>query len=462
MSSLSDTIVAISTPPGRGGIGVVRVSGANAQLIAASLLANPGALAPAEARFTRILDAGAAGADGRAPVLDEAVVTFFPAPHSYTGEDVVEMSTHGAPVILEHVVRSCLRNGARLARPGEFTERAFLSGRLDLTQAEAVHDLVQATTLHQARTAASQLGGSLARAITPAKQQLVQLIATLEAGIDFAEDDIDLLPESAIAEQIAAIVGCLAALERTFAFGRILREGFSLAIVGRPNSGKSSLFNALLARERAIVTSSPGTTRDLITEHLAIHGIPVQLSDTAGLRESTDEAESLGIAKSREALAEASLILLVIDSTLPVNAEDLALLTAHAGRPMLVARNKIDLLPSGLRVGTALPDGVRVIDVSARTSAGLPDLQDAIRDALATEPEGGTGAAMLTNIRQHEAVAAGLAALAAATTAVQDHTPHEVLLLDLHAALRALDELTGVTTADNILQLIFSSFCIGK
>ena len=403
------------------------------------------------------------GPDQRPVALDEAVVTFFAAPNSYTGDDVVEISTHGAPVILEHVLRSCLRHGARLARPGEFTERAFLSGRLDLTQAEAVHDLVMATTLHQARTAASQLGGSLAHAIAPVKQQLVHLIAALEAGIDFAEDDIDLVPESVIAAQIATIAEPLAALERTFHYGRILREGFSLAIVGRPNAGKSSLFNALLARERAIVTSTPGTTRDVVTEQLAIEGIPVQLSDTAGLREGIDEAEALGIAKSREALAEASLILLVIDSTAAVHAEDLALLESNAGRPLVVACNKVDLLPPAPAQPTSvLPPGTRAINVSARTGSGLRELRLALREALVAEPEAGAHSALLTNLRQHEAITAALAALANALSAVSSRIPHEMILLDLHTALHALDELTGTTTTENILDLIFSTFCIGK
>src|SRR5271154_1101507 len=332
----NDTIVAISTPPGRGGIGIVRLSGPAARTIAEPLLKLRHPLAPAQARFAEILDN-----TGEIPgtVLDEALVTFFEKPYSYTSEDIVEIAAHGSPVLLDLLVRQCLSAGARLAEPGEFTQRAFLSGRLDLTQAEAVSDLIEASTLHQARIAAQQLGGSLSREITPIKQQLIALIAALEAGIDFAEDDIDTLPATEITSQIAAIQAPLTALEQTFSYGRIVREGFTLALVGRPNVGKSSLFNRLIERDRAIVTATPGTTRDLVTERVSLEGIPVELIDTAGLRKSTDEAESIGIAKSREAMAEADIVLLVLDATTPIHEEDEAAIAALTTRPFLIVMN---------------------------------------------------------------------------------------------------------------------------
>jgi tRNA modification GTPase len=445
-----DTIVAISTPPGRGGIGIVRLSGPAARTIAEPLLKLRHPLASAQARFAEILD-------NTGETLDEAVVTFFEKPHSYTSEDIVEIAAHGSPVLLDHLLRQCIAAGARLAEPGEFTQRAFLSGRLDLTQAEAVNDLIEATTLHQARIAAQQLGGSLSRKITPIKQQLTTLIAALEAGIDFAEDDIDVLPASEITAQIHSIQNPLTALEQTFSYGRIVRDGFTLAIVGRPNAGKSSLFNRLVERDRAIVTATPGTTRDLVTERVSLEGIPVELIDTAGLRESTDEAESLGIAKSREAMAEADIVLLVLDATEPFHEEDESAIATLATRPFLIVINKNDLAPIDPSKRYPHP----TLETSALTGAGIAELRHAILSLFTGEaPNAET--ALLTNLRQQQAVSTALAALIRAQQAIVATIPHEMVLLDLYEALHALDVLTGTTTSDDILNLIFTKFCIGK
>jgi len=442
-----DTIVAISTPPGRGGIGIVRLSGPDARAIAEPLLKLRHPLAPAQARFAEILD-------NTGQTLDEAVVTYFQKPHSYTSEDIVEIAAHGAPVLLDLLVRQCLSAGARLAEPGEFTQRAFLSGRIDLTQAEAVSDLIDATTLHQARLAAQQLGGSLSREITPIKQQLTALIAALEAGIDFAEDDIDTLPATEITKQIQSIQTPLTALEQTFSYGRIVRSGFTLAIVGRPNAGKSSLFNRLVERDRAIVTATPGTTRDLVTEHVSLDGIPVQLIDTAGLRESTDEAESIGIAKSREAMSDADIVLIVLDATTPIHPEDEATIASLKNRPYLIILNKIDLYPAANFPHPTLK-------TSAITGTGIPELRHAIL-ALLTQKSPTQETALLTNLRQQQAVTTALAALQRAQQGITATIPHEMILLDLYESLHALDTLTGTTTTDDILNLIFSKFCIGK
>jgi len=450
VTEFEDTIVAISTPPGRGGIGIVRLSGPAARTIAEPLLKLRRPLAPAQVRFAEVLDS-------TGETLDEAVVTWFEKPHSYTSEDIVEIAAHGSPVLLDHLLRQCLAAGARLAEPGEFTQRAFISGRLDLTQAEAVHDLIEATTLHQARIAAQQLGGSLSRHITPIKQQLITLIAALEAGIDFAEDDIDLLPANEITAQIQAIQAPLAALEKTFAYGRIVRDGFTLAIIGRPNVGKSSLFNRLIERDRAIVTATPGTTRDLVTERVSLDGIPVELIDTAGLRDSADEAESIGIAKSREAMAEADVVLLVLDATAPIHQEDEAAIATLATRPFLVVLNKQDLAPAAHLLKR---DIYPVLVTSALTGAGVSELRRAILSLLTSEAPT-IETALLTNLRQQRAVSAALAALSRIQQAAAT-IPHEIFLLDLYEALQALDALTGTTTSDDILNLIFSKFCIGK
>jgi tRNA modification GTPase len=459
MHEKTETIVAISTPVGRGGIGVVRLSGPRAQEIVAPLARLLHPLAAGRARFAELIDL-ATGA-----VLDQAVATFFAAPNSYTGEDVVEIAAHGAPVLLEYIVRQCCARGARLAEPGEFTQRAFLAGRIDLTQAEAVNDLIGSITLEQARVAARQMGGALAKTVAPVKTELVELIAEMEAGIDFAEDDIDVIAAERIAAKIAEVRAPLVALERSFAYGRVVREGFRLAIVGRPNAGKSSLFNRLVERERAIVTAAPGTTRDTVTERVSMGGIPVELIDTAGLRnrEGADEAERLGIVRSREAMAEADVVLLVVDATVGISDDDHAVLRqgASSGSSVLVAWNKSDLVANE-GTGNREQGTEKLVLTSALTGEGIADLRAAIVEAVAGANGGLREATMLTNLRQHQAVEQALGGLDAAQAALAQSIPHEMLLLDLYESLRGLDTLTGATAGEDILRLIFSRFCIGK
>jgi tRNA modification GTPase len=466
------TIVAISTPPGRGGIGIVRLSGADAATIAAPMLQLRQPLAHAQARLAAILERETG------EIFDQGVVTYFAAPRSYTGEDVVEIAAHGSPVILEALLAQALRAGARLAEPGEFTQRAFLNGRIDLTQAEAVRDLIDAQTLYQARVAAQQMEGALSRRIRPLKQQLVDLIALLEAGIDFAEDDIEVTPNAEILRRIELVSHALQPVADSFHRGRIVHAGLTLAIVGRVNAGKSSLFNRLVERERAIVTAAPGTTRDLVTERVALGGIPVELVDTAGLRpalsapgglapeiESSetpveaalDEAERIGIAKSHEAMAAADIVLLVLDADRSLGREEAELLAALAGRPVIVVRNKIDLSPPvNLDLGQ-----MPVVLTSALTGEGIAELRERIL-AVALGSQGESESGILTNLRQAEAVIAALQSIAAAQKSAAAKIPHEMILLDLYEALRRLDSLTGETTADDILNQIFSTFCIGK
>lgn len=451
-SIANETIVAISTPPGRGGIGVVRLSGLHALEIAEGLLLLRNPLAHAQARFAEIFDP-----DTKSK-LDEAIVTYFAKPNSYTGEDLVEIAAHGSPVVLEMLVRLSLQRGARLARPGEFTERAFLSGRIDLTQAEAVRDLIESHTLYQARVAAEQMSGALSRRLQPAKQNLVELIALLEAGIDFAEDDVDVTPDAEIVTRIDTSYADLETLAHSFEHGRIVHSGLTLAIVGRPNVGKSSLFNRLVERERAIVTATPGTTRDLVTERVSLGGIPLELVDTAGLREATDEAESIGIRKSREALAAADVVLVVLEAGIPLREDEAELIETLSGRRALIARNKSDL---ALSTDPAADLTLPAVATSARTGGGIEALRSALL-SLVRNPSGESESGMLTNLRHHEAVIAAIQSLSAARAAVSQRIPHEMLLLDLYAALRQLDSLTGETTADDILNRIFSTFCIGK
>jgi tRNA modification GTPase len=501
MLNLDDTIVAIATPPGRGGIGVVRLAGPEARSIAMPMLRLKHDLSPGRAVFGELIDRSdndSCGSDTpvRPPAdatmearseqtasdgnsvaavqmsstatrtrvsapheldqtcIDEVVVTYFAKPYSYTTDDIIEISAHGSPIVLRHIVELALARGARLAEPGEFTMRAFLNGRIDLTQAEAVRDLIDSQTLYQAKIAAQQLEGALSRRLQPIKQKLVELIALLEAGIDFAEDDVPVLPGEQILKHISEIHSPLENLARTFAYGKIVHEGLTLAIVGRPNVGKSSLFNRLVERERAIVTATPGTTRDLVTETVSLGGIPVKLVDTAGIRRALDEAESIGIQKSMEALADADLVLVVLDASQLQTAEDDPLLDQIKNRSAIVVENKSDLRGS--------PARPHAIPTSALTGTGIPELRAAILRHVTGAAAPTSEAGFLTNARHQSLVRDSLTALAAAQTAVHSRVPHEMLLLDLYSALRPLDEITGATTNDDILNLIFSRFCIGK
>jgi tRNA modification GTPase len=448
--NLRDTIVAISTPAGRGGLGVVRISGPQSRAIAENILRFPHGprWRTWTAELAELLDDSGAAAD-------QVVVSFFEAPRSYTAEDVVEISCHGAPVVLRLCVERAVRQRARLAEPGEFTLRAFLNARIDLPQAEAVRDLIDATTLHQARVAAQQIEGALSRRIRPIKEQLVELISLLEAGIDFAEDDVSVASGEEIQRRIASIESALESLAGSFSSGKLIYQGFTLAIAGRPNVGKSSLFNRLLEQDRAIVTEIPGTTRDLVSEATSIDGIPVKLVDTAGIRRGQDTVEKLGIERSYQAMADADLTLLVLDASQSPAQDDRELLEKLQARKPLIAANKCDL-------GAQLNGIDGVLHVSAVTGEGIPVLRRAILRRIAPGGIAAPESGMITSVRQETLLRESLDALREARKAVEFQIPHEMLLLDLYAALRPIDAVTGATTADDILNRIFSTFCIGK
>jgi tRNA modification GTPase len=446
--NLRDTIAAVSTPSGRGGIGVVRVSGVNASAIVSSIVRLKSELTSWKATLGELLDSDGA-------VVDEVVVTFFAAPRSYTAEDVAEIACHGSPIVLRHCLERCLTHGARLAEPGEFTLRAYLNGRIDLPQAEAVRDLIDSTTLYQARVAAQQTQGSVSRMLTPIKAQMLELIALLEAGIDFAEDEISVAPAEEILRRVDPIIGEIAALVRSFVYGNLVRTGFSLAIVGPPNAGKSSLFNRLLEKDRAIVTDIPGTTRDLVSESADFAGIPVRLVDTAGIRETDEAIEKLGIERSYTAMADADLTIVVIDGTVPFgsDAEHLKVRASSQGR-FVVVRNKSDL--GGFQAA------MDELSVSALTGAGIESLRLAVLQILTATGPSETQGAFITSARHEVLLKEACTMLERARGAAVAGLPHELLLLDLYCALQPVDAITGVTTADDILNKIFSSFCIGK
>ena len=447
MFSTSDTIVAVATPPGRGGIGVVRLSGAGAETIARTLVAREQPLAPRHATFTRIA------------ACDQVVATFFPAPHSYTGEDVVELSAHGSPVTLAGIVSAAMGGGARLAEPGEFTLRAFLNGRIDLPQAEAVADLIDAVTPLQARAAFDQLEGTLTGAIREIDAALFDLVARLEASVDFSEEGYHFVEPAEVAGALEQLMARTAALVAEGKRGRLVREGLQVAIAGKPNVGKSSLFNALAGAARAIVTDVPGTTRDLVAEVVDLDGLRVTLVDTAGVRPTNDVVEAEGVARARQAWDVADVVLVVLDGLAPLDALDRQLLEDTAGCRRLVVSNKSDI-GADLVVGDA---GAGFLRVSARTGGGVDDLRAGLAQALDIEVRDDPPA--ITNLRHvallaraHEALSRARAAAGAAGGAL----PEEFVLADLQDARTALEEISGRRTSDDVLAHIFSRFCIGK
>ncbi len=449
-----DTIVALSTPPGRGGLGVVRLSGPAAVAITERLIRGDSGRGkkfpePHHAAVAELVDQ-----ENR--VVDQIVVTFFQKPHSYTAEDVVELSCHGSPVVLSFTIERAIELGARLAEPGEFTQRAFLNGRIDLAQAEAVRDLIEATTLYQARVAVQQVEGALSRRLSPVKKQLCDLIALLEAGIDFAEDDISVASSGQILSRLRPVIEGVRKLTDSFRFGKVVRGGLTLAILGRPNVGKSSLFNSLLEQERAIVTELPGTTRDAVSEVVSIRGLPVKLIDTAGIRPARDVAESMGVERSYEALADADLILVVIDLSEDLEATDREIWSKarESGRGLLVG-NKSDL------PAKAHP-GEKLLRVSALTGEGISELREQIHETVLPNSGEFQEGSFITNIRHETLLKESLTQLENAQAAVDTAVPHEMLLLDLYGALRPIDQVTGATTVEDILGNIFSTFCIGK
>jgi tRNA modification GTPase len=455
--SLDDTIAAISTPPGEGGIAIVRLSGPQAVAILQRLFAPARLRADQWLPPRRLLLGHIVEPTSRRPV-DEVLVSFMPAPHTYTRQDVVEINSHGGIVAARRILELCLAAGARLAGPGEFTLRAFLNGRLDLTQAEAILDVVRARTDAGLRVAVGQLAGGLSRQVRALRQSLLLVQAHLVAGADFPEDEIPAVDVAGALRQARAV---LAELLREADRGIIYRQGVRVAIIGRPNVGKSSLLNALLRADRAIVTPIPGTTRDTVEETLNLQGVPVVLVDTAGLdAEPRDVIERLGIERSRAALNQADLALVVLDGSQPLTPADADVLALAGEKPALLVINKSDL-PMQLDLG-ALPAGGRRVAVSARTGAGLLDLEEAMLDMILGGQVMASDEVLVSNPRHKAALARADAAIEAAQQAYDAGVPADFLTIDLATALDALGEITGETASEELLDRIFSEFCIGK
>jgi tRNA modification GTPase len=466
-----DTIAAISTPPGRGGIGVIRLSGADALNLASRIFRASGqAFEPRQAQFGRLFDPESE------TLIDEAILTYFKAPHSYTGEEVVELSCHGSPMVLRRVLELVTAGGARIAEPGEFTFRAFLNRRMDLAQAQAVRDVINAQTTYQASLATRQLEGAFSRRLTPLKENLITIIVHLESSVEFVEDDISPENLAKILEKIESVIAALEQFAAGFTFGRFVKEGFELAIVGRPNVGKSSVFNQLVGTDRAIVTAIAGTTRDALYESASIAGVPVRLVDTAGIRETVDVVESIGIKRSRTAIADADIVLLVLDNSESLTEDDKRLLEEVPVERRIIALNKSDLahrlavdavemaaeMPLGIHASTAAQDFTRAIPISALTGAGFESLREMIFSYLSGDAATERDDLLITDARQQQAVRVALEQLQAARDLIIEGELEEIILLKLQTALTALGDITGETLTDDILGQIFSTFCIGK
>jgi len=462
MFSPTDTIVAIATPPGRGGIGVVRVSGPRTRDVALEILATRTVLPARVATYTRVV--AASEGDGGSLAFDEVVATLFPGPGSYTGEDVLEVSAHGSPIVLEAIVRSAIAAGARLAEPGEFTFRAFLNGRIDLVQAEAVADLVDAVTPLQARAAFDQLEGTLTSAIGRVDAALFDLVAKVEASIDFPDEGYHFVTAGEIDRELGRIAMEIDALVGDAERGRIVREGRQVAIVGKPNVGKSTLFNRLLGADRAIVTPIAGTTRDLVTEVTDLSGVRVCLTDTAGVREPGDAVEQEGVARAVGAASVADLVLLVLDGSQPLDEDDRRLLASSAKGERAVVINKCDL-PAAWDPADVEEETVRAAPrISLRTGAGVAELKQRLGERL-LGAGGLRDVPFVTNVRHIELLGRASRAIARGRTAVEQSgggLPEEFLLADLQEARDALEEVTGRRTTEDLLRHIFGRFCIGK
>jgi tRNA modification GTPase len=457
--SLSEfnTIAAIATPPGYGGIGVIRLSGTESLPLARKLLREPNQIqfTPNHSSLHPIVNRETN------QTIDEAVITYFKAPHSFTGEDVVEISCHGSPVVLAEALRLLCLFGAQLAQPGEFSLRAFLNQRIDLTQAEAIKDLIHAQTTHQARIAARQLRGEISKQLQPIKQGLIDLIVHFESTVEFVEDNLDPLNLNLFIARIDGFIEKLSSLASTYRVGKLIRSGIKLALIGRPNVGKSSLFNALLGFDRAIVTHLPGTTRDTVSEAFSINGIPVTLVDTAGIRETEDVVEQIGVERTRTAIAEADFIIAVIEANSSLPAEEIELIDQFPINLCVI--NKCDL-------GVSLPEGAMeslsakapALTVSALAGDGIDELRQAIHRQLIGEIQTTIEDAIITNERHYSALEQSLTSLRQAKQDLLAGFSEEIALASLHQSLRSLGVITGETLITDIINQIFSTFCIGK
>lgn len=453
---MNSTIVALATPTGRSGIGVIRLSGSHSLKIACKLTRdekfNP---KPRFAYLKKIYDFETED------VLDEAIINYFKSPNSFTGEDIIEISCHGSPIVLRQIIDFCLKSDARMAEAGEFSLRALANGRMNLSQAEAVRDLIDAQTVASARQSVRQLRGELSNELQPIKDELLDVIVVLESSLEFVEDDLPDFQAENIKNKLTIITENIGKFAATFKAGKLLREGIKVALVGRPNVGKSSLFNALLGQDRAIVTDIAGTTRDQIHEKIVIENIPVSLIDTAGLRETSDTVESIGVERSKRAMADADLVVVLLDGSQNLTDEDREILENTEEFARIIAINKMDLFENN-QIRPEIPNPKsQIVTVSAKTGAGIDKLESSIIEPFHPQDIEQTGF-LISDARHYDLLLRAGSEIESSIVLLDQRMSEEIVLIGLHNAIRFLGQITGETTTEDMLTRIFSTFCIGK
>lgn len=449
---MNDTIVALATPLGRSGIGVIRLSGAESLPIVRKLtLDEKFDPKPRFATLKKIFD------PETSEILDETIITYFQSPQSFTGEDVIEISCHGSPIVLRQIIDFCLRLDARMADAGEFSLRALANGQMDLSQAEAIRDLIDAQTVASAKQSVRQLGGEVSYQLQPIKDELLDIIVLLESALEFVEDDLPEYQIDKTKQKLTEISINLEKMAATFKAGKLLREGLKVALVGRPNVGKSSLFNALLGHDRAIVTEIAGTTRDQLHEKFTINDIPISLIDTAGLRETIDTVESIGVERAKRAMADADLVVVLLDGSQKLTPEDEEILSQARELNHLIAINKNDLQQNNLNLNSLS----KIIHISAKTGENLENLKQAIIEPFSIQDIDNSGF-LVSDARHHDLLLRSKAEILSSLISLDEKLSEEIILIGLHNSLRYLGQITGETTTEDILTRIFSTFCIGK
>lgn len=450
------TIVAISTAPGIGGIGIIRMSGENSfEILNKIFVTNDKPIAGYTMKYGKIVDE-------KNVIIDEVLVSYFVAPNSYTRENVCEINSHGGMVVMKKILELCLKNGAILAEPGEFTKRAFLNGRIDLSQAEAVIDIINSKTDKEAKASINQLEGNLSLEIKNIRKDLISMMADIEASIDYPEYDVEEVTTNKVKEVLIKEKDRLIKLEKSFDNGKILKDGINTAIIGSPNAGKSSLLNIMLNEERAIVTSVEGTTRDTIEEYISINGIPLKIIDTAGIREANDEVEKIGVEKAKKIAKESDLIIGIFDISRKMNKEDYEILDILKNKNSIIVLNKIDLDENNVDIEKVKEINKPIVQISTKTREGIENLYKEIENIIETKEISSDNEIIVTNTRHKSLIIKAMDSVDKSLETIENKMPIDIIVVYVKDILENLGEITGETVTEDIIKEIFSKFCLGK